>query len=300
MLAVVIPFYKIDFFEECLRSLVEQTDQRFTVYIGNDASPDDPTDLIKVYSKEISIEYFSFDSNLGNKSLVSHWNRCIQRVGNEEWIMILGDDDKLDRNCMSEFYASLKQINEYKLNVVRFSTIQINGKGHQATKQFIHSQLENSIEFLLKKIRGETRSSLSEYVFRKEIFLKKKLKSFPLGWHTDDLALLEISNYQNIFTINDAIIFFRNSGLNISSQSHNLIKKNRASFLFYFYLLDKKSHFFSQEQKEILLEKLKKCYENDKVDIRAFLRFTKVMVMNGKLQGYLDFVTTSLSKSFRN
>lgn len=300
MLAIVIPFYKIDFFEDCLNSLAEQRNQKFKLYIGNDASPDDPTDLIQIYSKKISIEYFSFDSNLGKKSLVSHWNRCIQRVGNEEWIMILGDDDKLDSNCVSEFYDSLKQINEYNLNVVRFSTIQINGKGHQATKQFIHPQVENSIEFLLKKIRGETRSSLSEYVFRREIFLKKKLKSFPLGWHTDDLALLEMSNYKNIFTINDAIVFFRNSGLNISSQSHNVIEKNKASFLFYFYLLDKRRHYFNAGEIELLLEKFKKCYENDKRSSIAFLKFTKVMFKERQWRQYFDFIQSNLVTTQNN
>jgi hypothetical protein len=38
MLAIVIPYYKIRFFEATLQSVAIQTDKRFKVYIGNDAS----------------------------------------------------------------------------------------------------------------------------------------------------------------------------------------------------------------------------------------------------------------------
>ena len=33
MLAIVIPYFKLTFFEETLQSLANQTDQRFKVYI---------------------------------------------------------------------------------------------------------------------------------------------------------------------------------------------------------------------------------------------------------------------------
>lgn len=41
MLAIVIPYYKLTFFEETLQSLANQSDKRFKVYIGDDASPED-------------------------------------------------------------------------------------------------------------------------------------------------------------------------------------------------------------------------------------------------------------------
>ena len=38
-LAVVIPYYKIDYFEETLISLKNQTNRNFNIYVGNDCSP---------------------------------------------------------------------------------------------------------------------------------------------------------------------------------------------------------------------------------------------------------------------
>ena len=45
MLAIVIPYYKYTFFEETLLSLQNQTNKKFNVYIGDDASPENPLDL---------------------------------------------------------------------------------------------------------------------------------------------------------------------------------------------------------------------------------------------------------------
>ena len=46
MLAIIIPFYKLTFFEENLHSLAIQTDKRFKVYIGDDSSPYDCSILL--------------------------------------------------------------------------------------------------------------------------------------------------------------------------------------------------------------------------------------------------------------
>jgi len=40
MLAIVVPYYKLTFFEETLKSLKSQTNKKFKVYIGDDASPE--------------------------------------------------------------------------------------------------------------------------------------------------------------------------------------------------------------------------------------------------------------------
>lgn len=43
VITIVIPFYKISFFEETVRSLANQKNKRFTVFIGDDGSPDSPS-----------------------------------------------------------------------------------------------------------------------------------------------------------------------------------------------------------------------------------------------------------------
>jgi hypothetical protein len=55
MLAIVIPYYKIRFFSY-VTIVAIQTDKRFKVYIGNDASDEDPTQLLEKFKIQ-----FDFD-----------------------------------------------------------------------------------------------------------------------------------------------------------------------------------------------------------------------------------------------
>ena len=46
LLAIIVPFYKVSHFEALLEALVNQTNQNFTVYVGNDCSPNDPEPIL--------------------------------------------------------------------------------------------------------------------------------------------------------------------------------------------------------------------------------------------------------------
>ncbi len=76
-LAIVIPAYKIIYFEQVLISIANQTNRNFHLYVGDDASPDDFISLINKYKNKIDITYVRFENNLGKNDLVSHWERCI-------------------------------------------------------------------------------------------------------------------------------------------------------------------------------------------------------------------------------
>ncbi len=109
MLAIIIPYYKLTFFEDTLESLANQTNQDFKVYIGDDASPDNPTDLLNRYKGKFDFHYHRFQTNLGGKSLTQQWDRCIGLSASEQWIMILGDDDFLSNSVVASFYEKQQE-----------------------------------------------------------------------------------------------------------------------------------------------------------------------------------------------
>ena len=110
MLAIIIPFFKPTFFEATLQSLANQTDKRFKVYIGDDASPEDCYALLQKFEGQFDFIYHRFETNLGGISLTQQWERCIALSGDEEWLMILGDDDVLGENVVEEFYKNKRII----------------------------------------------------------------------------------------------------------------------------------------------------------------------------------------------
>jgi glycosyltransferase involved in cell wall biosynthesis len=301
VLAIVIPYYKLTFFEATLQSLANQTDKRFKVYIGNDASPENPTDLIENYWQFFDLEYKPFESNLGGISLVRQWERCMAMVNDEEWVMILGDDDTLSDNYVESFYQNIDKAKQYSCDVIRFATTVIDSNGKAISNIYTHPEIENSIDFLFRKLKGGTRSSLSEYVFRKNDTATIGFKDLPFAWHSDDLAVLEFSKFKNIYTINSTMVFVRLSNLNISGMRDNLKLKNIASFKFYHYLLVDKATLFSKVQRELIFFRFEKSFMNDKKNRYFWSQLIKTYFINGEFKRFFKLLMNAAkSVKFNN
>lgn len=272
MLAVIIPYYKLSFFEATLESLANQTDKRFKVYIGDDASPENPFELLEKYNGKFIFVYHRFNDNLGVISLTQQWERCIKMTSNEEWLMILGDDDVLANNIVEEFYNNIEEVEQKGINVIRFASQKIGEKGKVTSKIYEHPKIEKAVQFLFDK----TRSSLSEYVFRKSQVVKIGFKNFPLAWYSDVLAVFEFANFDTVFSINDSIVYVRISELSISGSSWYKEQKTQAKFEFYYYLVKNKHSCFSEKELKELYYRLNKCYINNKKYYLFFLKISKL------------------------
>jgi GT2 family glycosyltransferase len=295
MLAIVIPYYKLTFFENTLQSLANQTDRRFKVYIGDDASLENPVSLLEKYQENFEFIYHRFEENLGGTSLTKQWERCIALSRNEEWIMILGDDDVLGENVVETFYKNIEEI-KLDITVVRFATQKIDKKNIDLGGIHVHPKIEKAADFLFR----DSRSSLSEYVFKSVKIDEIGFKDFPLAWYSDVLAVLEFSDFKNIFTINEAIVYVRISDLSISGQKDNFKLKAKAKFDFYYYLLAWKLNFFSKMERKELIFMLNKCYINDKKKLSHFFLISKLYFKNFLIKDYFSFIKLIILISFKN
>ncbi|MCM0668642.1 glycosyltransferase family 2 protein [Flavobacterium tyrosinilyticum] len=295
MIAIVIPYYKLSFFEEALQSLANQTDKRFKVYIGDDDSPENPLDLLKKFKDKFNFLYHRFETNLGGNSLTQQWHRCITLTEKEEWIMILGDDDVLEENTIEEFYKKLPEIKSEGINVIRYATQIFNEKSNTNSEIYYHPTKEKSTDFLFRR----SRSSLSEYIFLKEKVLKIGFVDFPLAWYSDVLGVLEFSAFGIVFTINESVIKIRVSSISISGNILYSKKKNNSKFDFYYYLLSHKKHFFSKTQQEELFLNISTCYINDKKRIPFFFKISWLYIKNLSIVGFSRFIRLILFYTFK-
>ncbi|WP_269683915.1 glycosyltransferase [Flavobacterium lacustre] len=284
MLAIVIPYFKIDFFEQTLESLSNQTNKKFTVYIGDDASPQDCLWLLKQFESKFNFKYKKFDINYGSKSLVQQWNRCIDFVENEDWVTILGDDDVLSDDFVEQFYKK-KHIFEREFNVIRFSVVKIDEAGKTISNVYTNSEIESSKNIIL----NNKRSSLSEYVFKLSEIRSIGFKDLPLAWWSDVLAVLEFSNFGYIYSINEAIVFVRISRISISGNQSNEVQKEKANYLFFYYLLKYKSQYFSSSEIDFLFEKVSKRFLNNRKKIEMFYSISILYLEKGKFSNLLQF-----------
>ncbi|MFG6687631.1 glycosyltransferase family 2 protein [Mariniflexile sp. HNIBRBA6329] len=280
MLAIIIPFYKRTFFKDTLQSLANQTDKRFKVYIGDDASVESPQSLLEDYKGQFDFEYHRFDENLGGEQLVKQWERCIDLAKDESWFMVLGDDDVLGTNGVAAFYKHLHDIEEAKCQVVRYATVVINDLNVSTTKLYTHPKLEKATAFFYRRFTNKTRSSLSEYIFHKKAYDSIGFYNYPLGWFTDDRAWLEFSEFGNIYTINDATVSFRLSTENISRHDFKLEEKAQIRLQFFKFIISKHVLKFTKpQQKHLTLYYEQLVYKHGKATFSfwtlVFLSFLK-------------------------
>jgi len=256
-LAIVIPYYKIDFFEETLKSVADQTDQRFTLYIGNDASPSDPLPLIQKYFKEDEYRYFNYIKNIGGKNLALQWERVLENV-TEDWFQILGDDDAIAENFVEEFYNN---IGKFK-SVVRFNRKTLNDKNVIIREDKIVQDSISSVDLFINGYSGLTVTSLTEFIFKTTQFKKYKFEKIDLAWGTDVIAFMQFSDFKNIQIINSTEVYIKVTEKSITGNNSSLkTKKDLAFNHFRKILLEKHAKFLPSE----VIEKLIRDYHTTSI-----------------------------------
>ncbi|MBC5863652.1 glycosyltransferase family 2 protein [Flavobacterium turcicum] len=286
MLAIIIPYYKLIFFNDTLQSLSNQTDKRFKVYIGDDSSPENPLALINSFEDKFDIVYHRFKENLGGVSLAKQWERCINLSENEEWIMILGDDDYLDDKVVASWYENYHLFDK-KSEVIRFASKMAMQDKNEISNSFEHPIWEKATDAYLRKFNHLTRSSLSEYIFSRKTYDKYHFYNYPLAWNSDDQAWLDFSDNKPIFTINDSLVYVRLSSSNISGKTDNFLLKIKSQILFGKKIIKEKLHYYEYNQRLLFLRR----YENDILKIRKLtvLEWFFLFVYYFKWLKYHDF-----------
>jgi len=214
-LVIVIPAYKAKFLRETLESIAWQTDKRFTVYVGDDASPDNIKEICDDFTDRFDLFYKRFDENLGHISLVGHWNRCIE-LSSEPWTWLFCDDDVMESGCVEMFYETIEREGD-TYSVLRFNTITINDAGEVRIVNPPHPFIESGGQFIYHRLKYERLSYVSEYIFSRKAFQKNNgMVDFPIGYCSDDASWLAFSGESGILTIQGAYVFWRWGAYNIT------------------------------------------------------------------------------------
>ena len=275
-IAIVIPYYKIDFFEETLQSVAKQTDQRFTLYIGNDASPDNPLPLIKKYLGHVSYFYYDYKENLGGKNLTLQWERILGNV-KEDWVQILGDDDTIAENFVEEFYKLLTEVEAKNIKLIKCGFYWIDEHTTQIENNVYKFDEIAPTDLFIKKYKGEIRSSLSENIYKTKLLKEKKFIKLPLAWGTDDLSLITISENKNIKYIPKHLINVRVTGKSISgSKEHERTKQIAVQELKKKIILDFYHQFPTDFIRQVITDYIEAAhYKNVPIDERILLFYLK-------------------------
>ena len=222
-LAVVIPAYKKAFFEAALGSLAAQTNPNFTVYVGDDHSPEDLRSIADRFRDRLNIQYTRFDSNIGSKDLVKQWERCVALTRDEEWIWVFSDDDLASENCVESFFRLQSRTDG---EVYRFNTRTIDADGREIRATRSSPDFESSAQMafnLLMELRG---NSMPDHIFSREVYQRNGGFVYtPYAQGADWAMSILFSREKGMRVVQDARIDWRWAGASISSNA----AKNRSA-----------------------------------------------------------------------
>lgn len=218
-LAIVIPAYKTRHLRETLESLARQTDQRFTLYVGDDASPEPVGDCVREYESRIRLRYKRFAENLGGKSLIEHWARCIALTEGEPWLWLFSDDDTLETDCVSAFYCAIARPDTPDL--LRFPLEIIDEKGVFQCEPPTHPWFEREAELLRALLMDRQRQwRAPDHVFTRRAY--ERLGGFvdlPRGMYSDYATWLKFSSLSGVRSILGAKVRWRTHSQSISTST---------------------------------------------------------------------------------
>ena len=226
-LAIVIPAYKITFLSSALQSIADQTCQDFTLYVGDDCSPDDIKSVVDKYTGKTHLVYHRFEENLGGTNLVAQWERCIALTEDEEYIWLFSDDDILEPCCVEEL---LKQIDKTsgKYDLYHFDVNEINERGAVVARRPAYPSVFNAYDFYKGKVSVRYRSYVVENVFSRKVYQASGgFKKFDLAWGSDVATWCIFCGDKGMCKVPNGRVNWRRSSENITPNKTKRIAERK-------------------------------------------------------------------------
>lgn len=221
-IAIIIPAYKQHFLQATLESIAQQTCKNFTLYTGDDASPENLESIVHPYKQSINLVYHRFEQNLGGRDLAGHWERCIA-LSTEPLIWLFSDDDIMPKDGIERILAASQKYGTEKV-MFRLPLTVINAEGKVIAKNppLETDKKTSGYDFLLGKLGKGLHTAAIEYVFSRDVWQNTGgFIKFPMAWCSDDATWASFADYaEGMITLPGNPVGWRNvEGQNISNST---------------------------------------------------------------------------------
>lgn len=192
---IAIPAFKDSFLKECIDSILAQSYTQFEIVLVNDASPYDLDTIILSYN-DSRIRYYKNERNFGAVNVVKNWNKCLE-YAKGDFIICMGDDDKLLPNCLEE-YVSL--IEKYPgLGVYHAWTILIDENSNFKGMTSSRCPFESIYSLIWHRWNERRNQFIGDFLFKTDYLrINGGFYFLPLAWGSDDITAAIAAKKQGI------------------------------------------------------------------------------------------------------
>ena len=209
LFSITIPAYKDRYLKETIDSVLAQTYQNYEIIIVNDASPYNLDSIVSKYD-DPRIRYFKNINNCGAKNVVDNWNICLSHATGD-YLICMGDDDKLTPRCLQDFADLIEKYPELDLFHARSEIID-DDSNYVCT-------LEERPEWesVYSLIYNPRNSHLGDFLFKTSTLLKNGgFYKLPYGWQSDDISAFMAAASHGVANTKEVGFLYRGNGLSIS------------------------------------------------------------------------------------
>lgn len=297
----VLPAYKSDFLESSISSILSQIETDFELIIVNDASPYNLDSIVNAFS-DSRIRYIKNEINLGGKSLVSQWNKCLSYASGD-YVVLASDDDVYSPDYLSEMRKFVQLYPNVNIYSTRKLIIDENDKVVDIDGYL--GECMSCVDYMTQLFSHRVYSSISNFMFsRCKLIEQGGFVDFPVAWYSDDAIVIKMSH--NGIAVSPKCLFsFRFSGQNLSTiRNIEVFNKKLVATSQFYYWFEKEENYT-----QICTPIDELLYRNLDKKLKEYLQYkTRLLINEGgwilffrvlKMRSLLPFITNSwLIKSF--
>lgn len=202
---IAIPAYKQKYLYEAIQSCLNQSYQDFEIVIVDDASPEDLLSVVRKFDDK-RLRYYRNTKNCGARDVVDNWNICLT-YAEGDYIICMGDDDRLLPNCLEEYDNLIKKYPA--VNIVHGRTVKIDEQGDQISITSERMELESIYTFVWQRLKGR-----SQYIG--DVCIKtEKLREcggyykLPYAWGSDEISAFIACGKEGVANTFEAVFEYR-------------------------------------------------------------------------------------------
>ena len=223
--SILLPSFRARFLNECLESILRQTEPDFELIVVDDASPEDLESIVRSFA-DPRIRYFRNAVGCGAEHLVDNWNICLGHARGE-FVLNMGDDDLLEPRCLEAFGELIARHPDKDVYHMRASFIDENGTVFRVLEE--RPETETLEEMVLARWKGRPQM-IGDYLFRRQPLAEAGgYYDLPYAWCSDDITVFRAAREKGIANCNDPLFLFRKSRYSISGNALNTEGKLRAT-----------------------------------------------------------------------
>lgn len=219
--SILIPAYKAQFLKECIDSILAQTYKEFELIIVNDASPEDLNFIVNQYNDN-RIRYYVNKTNCGAINVVDNWNICLgYALG--DYVICMGDDDKLLPNCLEGYNKLMEQYPN--LGLYHAWTEIIDENSNVVAMQQPRPLFEGVYSLACGRIIDQRLQYIGDFAFEtKRLRDSGGFYKIPLAWGSDCISAYIAAKAAGVANSQEPLFQYRRSSLNITTGGNVHVK----------------------------------------------------------------------------